>query len=122
VRRDERQAAQRISEVLRLADRQGAKVWANYARVLAGIQSRSLGPGLLALPERARSVISMLAEPIEEALSVLDAEAARVVMAEVAGRTERWRPVVRRLVFSRVSNSRVQAAQILDVIGEATDV
>jgi DNA-binding SARP family transcriptional activator len=64
----------------------------------------------------------MLAEPIGEELSVLDAEAASVVMSEVAVRPERWRPVVRRLVSSRVSKSRVQAAQILDVIGEATDV
>ena len=122
VRRDEPQAAERITEVIRLADRQGAKVWANYARVLAGIQSRSVGAALLALPERARSVLSMLAEPIAEELSALDIEAATVVMAEVASRPERWRPVVRRLVSSRGSKSRVEAARILDIIGEVDDV
>jgi ATP/maltotriose-dependent transcriptional regulator MalT/DNA-binding SARP family transcriptional activator len=114
--------AERIDEAFRTAERQGARVWASYARLLAGIQSASIGPTVVGLPERARSVISMLAEPIAEQMQGLDSEAARVVMAEVTRRPDRWRPAIRALVKTPGSKSRTEAARILDVIGERTDV
>ena len=72
--------------------------------------------------EGARSVISMLAEPIAEDLRALDSEAGEIVMTEIARRPERWRPVIRTLVNNPTSRSRAEASRILDVIGEPADI
>jgi ATP/maltotriose-dependent transcriptional regulator MalT/DNA-binding SARP family transcriptional activator len=122
LRATQEDAGDKIDEAFRTAERQGARVWASYARLLAGIQSRSIGPAVVGLPERARSVISMLAEPIAEELNSLDNEAAGIVMTEITRRPERWRPAIRALVATRGSKSRSEAARVLDVIGERSDV
>jgi ATP/maltotriose-dependent transcriptional regulator MalT/DNA-binding SARP family transcriptional activator len=122
LRREAAEASDRIDAAFRLAEGQGARVWAAYARLLAGLRARSLGPTILGLAERAQSVISMLAEPIAEELNTLDSEASAIVLAEVTRRPERWRPVIRSLVIDPKSKSRAEASRILDVIGEAADI
>jgi len=67
-------------------------------------------------------VISLLAEPIAEKLHDLDPEATEIVMGQIALRPERWRPVIRSLVEDRGAPSRVAASNVLDVIGEPTDI
>jgi DNA-binding SARP family transcriptional activator len=116
------EASERIDEAFRLAERQGAKVWAAYAQLLAGLESNSLSATIVGLPERARNVISLLAEPIAEELHALDQEAREILMGQVALRPERWRPVIRSLVEDRAARSRVDASKVLDVIGESADI
>jgi DNA-binding SARP family transcriptional activator len=97
-------------------------VWAAYAQLLAGLESKSLSATIVSLPERARSVISLLAEPIAEELHALDSEAREILLGQIVLRAERWRPIIRSLVEDRSASSRVDAAKVLDIIGESADI
>jgi ATP/maltotriose-dependent transcriptional regulator MalT/DNA-binding SARP family transcriptional activator len=113
---------QRIDAAFRVADSQGAKVWAAYAQLLYGLSSHAIASSIVGLTESLRNVISMLAEPIAAELYALDTEAEATVMEQIQRRPERWLPVIRSLVTDRTARSRGAAARILDVVGELVDV
>ena len=116
------EAAGQIEKAFRSAERQGARVWVAYSQLLVGLNSGSPGASIVGLTERARTVVSMLAEPIAAELHALDVESASIVTSQIMQRPERWRPLIRSLVVDPASRSRAQASRILDVIGAPADI
>jgi len=69
-----------------------------------------------------RAVLSVHAELLVARLDQLDESAARLVRTEAQSRPTRWRPALRRALSGRPANLVLQAAQLLELIGDASDV
>src|SRR5439155_16256042 len=116
-----RDAAEAAREAANLERRTGAGAWLALADLAKGHADRSMNSAVNAIPESTRFVISIAAELVVQNLEELDATSLEVVVAAARSAAERWRPVLRREVMNR-SAARLQAARLLDVIGELQDV
>jgi ATP/maltotriose-dependent transcriptional regulator MalT/DNA-binding SARP family transcriptional activator len=107
----------------RLAMRQGAKAWEEYAAVLAALADDAANPSetLLAIAERSPGSISVAAEAVLSRLRELTPEAFDAVRAEAGKRPWRWREPTRRVALS-AGKGDIGGAVLLDEIGEAEDI
>jgi LuxR family maltose regulon positive regulatory protein len=115
-------AHDRILEAMDFAERQGAGLWVGYCQVLLASISREgqnrLGRAIATGPV----YLSLVAEPLLEILDEIDSASMDVIAAEARMRPQRWRSSVRRVALQENHRSRLRAAEILDEIGESTDV
>ena len=116
-------ARTKTTEAVAFAERQGAGLWSGYARVLLACLGTNLDASLKRLAADQGAVyFSMVAEPLIELLHLMEEESLALIASEAQARPQRWRPGIRRVVGDIGKPSRVQAARILDAIGESEDV
>jgi DNA-binding SARP family transcriptional activator len=108
----------------RIAREQSAALWAEYGALLLALADRAKDPSaaLLLATERMPVVASMLAEPIATRLNELSTDARNAVVAEAERRPWRWRGAARHQLRSRNAAERERAAELLEVVGDSTDV
>jgi DNA-binding SARP family transcriptional activator len=114
-----------LNEGIALAELQGAKLWEDYGRLLLAVAEGSeqgLSDEISHIADTQRPILSMAAEPVLLRLGDLNAEALAVVSAEAAQRPWRWRPSTRRLLASDSEALRLNAANLLELIGDRSDI
>jgi ATP/maltotriose-dependent transcriptional regulator MalT/DNA-binding SARP family transcriptional activator len=115
-------ARKQLANAALLADRQGATFWANYVRVLAGLDKDYRSDGRTRDLTRHEPVyLSVAAEVVIASLDKLDPASTQKVFEEAARRPDRWRNSVRRAALAHAPSS-LPAARLLDEIGLADDV
>jgi DNA-binding SARP family transcriptional activator len=115
-------ARQRLHTAAAFADRQASSFWANYCRVLLAVGPAATSSGPVDLSRFEPVYLSIVAEPVIEALERLDAASTQLVVAEAEKRPERWRNSARRAATKSSSSNAFHAARMLDLIGVAEDV
>jgi LuxR family maltose regulon positive regulatory protein len=111
------------SRCRKLAIRQGAKGWEEYAGVLAAVADSAGDPSeaLISIRTRSPGTLSCAAEAVVSRLGELSPAAFAVVRAEASERPWRWRETVRRAAGSS-GRQDVTAGILLDEIGEPQDI
>jgi LuxR family maltose regulon positive regulatory protein len=109
---------------LKLARSQHAHLWESYGSTLAALANRDADPSfaVLRVGRDQPVVLSMLAEMLVLRVRDLAENARGLIRDEALRRPWRWRPVVRRLLRSKVADENQFAAALLETIGEAEDV
>jgi len=116
-------ARSKATEAVAFAERQGAGLWSGYARVLLASLGTNLDASLKRLAADQGAVyFSIVAEPLIASLHLMDDMSLALIASEAQARPERWRPGIRRVVADAGKPSRIQAARILDAIGEPEDI
>jgi LuxR family maltose regulon positive regulatory protein len=118
------QAASLVNEARTTASQQGARLWERYAAILHAIANSDggLSREILKVASGDSSILSIAAEPILARLGDLDDTALGVLLVEAGRRSERWRPSLRRALESESASGRLVAAQMLEQIGEVSDI
>ena len=104
------------------ASHQGAVPWREVAALASAAAHRRLGAGLMSVPASCSWVISAVAELVCATLDGLDGPAADRVAVEAGARPERWRQPLRAVAGNGTHPARANAAQLLDIVGEASDI
>jgi DNA-binding SARP family transcriptional activator len=103
------------------AVRQHARPWQTVAELAAASVAGHLSSAIVTVPQELRHSISFAAEIVAGELDTLHEEAG-VVVKECAHRSpERWRTALRKIILSE-GRAGLDAARLLDLIGEAADV
>ncbi len=118
---------QRLSEVstgTALASRQGARLWHRFGVLLQALGEGSRDPSdeIERAASEAPVVLNMLADAVVRRLPDLKPSAVETIRREAALRPWRWRSAARLKVHTGSANERLAAAQLLEDIGERTDV
>jgi len=120
VRAGRKDGQPRLRDARKFASSQGAGLWAGYADSILAATSPA--------PDREVSglvgseYLSLVAEIWVEQLARLDARSFAVISSEAERRPERWRASLRRAITESDNPNRIPSAQILDLIGERSDV
>ena len=110
-------------EALSFAETQGAGLWSAYCRVLLATIGTNIDVDLRRVhSDHGPVYLSMVAEPVIAALHRMDDASRLLIASEAQIRAERWRPSIRRELARSGSPNRLQAARILDLIGQEEDV
>ena len=117
-----RAALREAERTFRHADAQHAERFRQVASLILATIRGHLGGELLAMPERLLPTMAEATEVIVQGLDQLDSAAMAVVSASAATRPERWRPALRWAVAEPTHPSHLQAARLLDTMGERSDV
>jgi ATP/maltotriose-dependent transcriptional regulator MalT len=104
------------------ADRQNAHLWRALATLSNAAGTGQIGPALIELPSTLRGVISIACELVLDRLDGLSEAAMDVVAEEASARPERWQPAIRHAVSEGTEAGRLNAARLLDVVGDQSDV
>jgi ATP/maltotriose-dependent transcriptional regulator MalT/DNA-binding SARP family transcriptional activator len=115
-------ASTRLTEAVQFAERQGALLWASYCRFIQYAATDDLDVGLQQMSQQDAVYLSMVAEVLIANLHRMNEGSLRMIHSEAASRPERWRDGLRRSIAHLENPSRLQAASILNEIGEASDV
>lgn len=124
VRRRDPDAAERVQEALRHAERQSATFWVDVCRVLQA----SLGPAeelrrrVRLVATRDSAMLNPVADVVSARIGDLDDQSLGLVAAEAQARPDRWRPALRRALRESEPASRLSAARLLDLVGTRDDV
>lgn len=103
-----------------LAVRQGARMWEDYAVLIEAV-AMGESAQVVALGIRSPVVLSMAAEALVATLARYTADAVDQIRVEASRRPWRWLAVVRGATTGS-TDSRIAAAQLLEEIGETSDV
>jgi DNA-binding SARP family transcriptional activator len=112
-----------LVQAMESAEVQVAQFWVAYCALVLALADEQAESA--ALPSTVRtdpSYLSVVAELVATRLHALDKDDLAAVVAEAARRPLRWRPVLRSVALRQASASRWHCAEVLDMIGERTDV
>lgn len=113
-----------ISAGLAIARSQHAHLWVQYGSMLKALADSSRDPSPLAAQFGRESpvILSMLAESVLSRMKDLDPTAKAEVIDEAQRRPWRWRSAARHLLDSSDLSDRLNAAHLLELIGEVADI
>ena len=117
-------AAEMASRAEEHARRQGAHRWRRYSTILraAAEGSESLSSAIRAIGEESPHTLAYVADVVADRLTLLDPPALSAVEVSATTFASRWRHALRQTVADGVPEARIDAAKLLEAIGEKTDV
>ena len=121
VAREDRGAADRVESALRHAKATSADLWHEYALVLQAMLDGDLARYVRSTVDKGTWPLTYVAEQVVQRLDRLGDEELELVKKEATGRPERWRPALR-LVVDAAETSSIQAARLLEIVGDADDI
>jgi ATP/maltotriose-dependent transcriptional regulator MalT/DNA-binding SARP family transcriptional activator len=113
-----------LAQAAQQANKQRARVWLLYARLLGAISrpAAEMNAIVAAVGREDAAVLSIGAEEIVERLGDLDRETLDLVSSEVSIRPLRWRVPLRRVVKDSQPTNQLAAGRLLDQVGTNEDV
>jgi DNA-binding SARP family transcriptional activator len=113
-----------IARGIGLARLQSATLWENYGGLLRAMADASSSPSaeIVRAESSHPATLSMLADAVVLRLDDVEAEAFGAIAREAGRRPWRWRAPARRIVQSKGRPGRERAADLLEVVGDASDV